>query len=379
MAPQSLRSFSDTGSNIDLEALDTESDVGQSLNSTSPSGRSASKSLSSSSISNSRSRSRSRSHLDSDSNIDLNAVDSNSEDDTTPSIQPLSQTATKKSTRTASFSRTARPIVTTSNTYPSNINGARTYTNNSSNFQSVRRPLTNESYNDFTRDFTNTNTNTNTNSYSNYKNADVDPEADLDDADNDSYSFDFISTYKRKPGDKLKTTWADPMKNERQYKDLQIIDEVSKLQNLNFFSKSYVENLEKLKISQLGLLIDMVKLSENSFDEFYNIWNNFDNAESSADSGKTKDDNEKASGNSSVSTNFTAISLNTDLKGSDDGATHIGDEDTTTEPIAWFNINESEGFTIMERRKQEILKDLDNINKSIDEFDSFTKSMWTKF
>jgi hypothetical protein len=242
----------------------------------------------------------------------------------------------------------------------------------------VRRPLTNESYNDFTRDFTNTNTNTNTNSYSNYKNADVDPEADLDDADNDSYSFDFISTYKRKPGDKLKTTWADPMKNERQYKDLQIIDEVSKLQNLNFFSKSYVENLEKLKISQLGLLIDMVKLSENSFDEFYNIWNNFDNAKSSADSGKTKDDNEKASGNSSVSTNFTAISLNTDLKGSDDGATHI-DEDTTAEPIAWFNINESEGFTIMERRKQEILKDLDNINQSIDEFDSFTKSMWTKF
>ena len=242
---------------------------------------------------------------------------------------------------------------------------------------------------------------------------------DLDN-DDDTYSYDYIanSNVKLKKGDKLKTSWAMPLQNERQYKDLQIIDEVAKLQNLDFFSENYVENLENLKISQLGLLIDMVKLTENSFDEFYNIWNEFETKIKS----ETENDHQEilaATGSNGTSTNSqpkkdnNISSLSSDMdsisptrmmiheadpsalnetKGKADtkknektkGKSSIEDaeldvpEKDDNDLVTQFDINNSQGFKLMKKHKQEILKDLEKINSSIDQIDAFTKSMWTK-
>lgn len=240
------------------------------------------------------------------------------------------------------------------------------------------------------------------------------------DHDDDTYSYDYIanSNVKLKKGDKLKTSWAMPLQNERQYKDLQIIDEVAKLQNLDFFSESYVENLENLKISQLGLLIDMVKLTENSFDEFYNIWNEFeskikfenenDNLEippaKSSNGVSINSQPKKENIISSLSSDMESFSptrmmmneadpsvLNeakskTDTKKNEKtkGKSSIEDaeldvqEKPGSDLVTQFDINNSEGFKLMKKRKQEILKDLEKINSSIDQIDAFTKSMWTK-
>lgn len=240
------------------------------------------------------------------------------------------------------------------------------------------------------------------------------------DNDDDTYSYDYIanSNVKLKKGDKLKTSWAMPLQNERQYKDLQIIDEVAKLQNLDFFSQNYVENLENLKISQLGLLIDMVKLTENSFDEFYNIWNEFE-AKMKSEIGADQKDITTATGSSGTSANSQVkkdniiSSLSSDLesisptrmiiketdpqavkdakvnsdaeksekiksKSSIEDAELDVDEKIDTDLVTRFDINNSEGFKLMKKRKQEILKDLEKINDSIDQIDAFTKSMWTK-
>lgn len=248
-----------------------------------------------------------------------------------------------------------------------------------------------------------------------------------DDEDDDTYSYDYIANVKLKKGDKLKTSWAMPIQNESQYKDLQIIDEVSKLQNLNFFSKSYVESLENLKIAQLGLLIDMVKLSENSFDEFYSIWNDFENKIKSEtnissnpnESNKTGNikkpevnnnvENNNNNNNASQDNNIMISSLSSELdsisptRRVDDSTSKdnspppdinkndkVKDKNTIentkleidanddNEFDMQFDINNSEGFTLMKKRKEEILSDLEKINSSIDQIDAFTKSMWTK-
>lgn len=225
-----------------------------------------------------------------------------------------------------------------------------------------------------------------------------------DNDDSDSYSFDYISNVKLKPGDKLKTTWSMPMQNERQYKDLQIINEVSKLQNINFFSKDYVQSLENLKISQLGLLIDMVKLTENSFADFYTLWNNFeagDDTLSTSNSHVTSDRSSREGGANShddndlldnpkskqAESNSKLASGGSDgiEKNSNDGnsksASAQGDEDMNAmygDMVTWIDINNSEGFKLMEKRKQDILRDLEKIDDSIDQIDSFTKSMWAR-
>lgn len=233
----------------------------------------------------------------------------------------------------------------------------------------------------------------------------------------DNYSYDYISNVKKKPGDKLKTMWSMPIQNERQYKDLQIISEVSKLQNLTFFSESYVKNLEALKISQLGLLIDMVKLTDNSLDEFYSVWNNFNPIENE-DENEEKDEDEEEMGeegeerkgkkegkeeadnndgedeidtNKNFSTESNLASASSTKTLGSDKLKHDSIQSSTTlnkdikndinatrnDKVTWFDINNSEGFKLMEKHKQDILNDLDKINSSIDQIDSFTKSMWT--
>lgn len=233
----------------------------------------------------------------------------------------------------------------------------------------------------------------------------------------DNYSYDYISNVKKKPGDKLKTMWSMPIQNERQYKDLQIITEVSKLQNLTFFSEGYVKNLEDLKISQLNLLIDMVKLTDDSFDEFYEIWNNFNpneneeglegkegNSKEESDikkerkikedlevkkegaikeEGNENENNQKLSTESNTIPNLTTKTLDSEqIKPAPIQSPITLNNDTKNvvnknDKVTWFDINNSEGFKLMEKHKQEILNDLDKINTSIDQIDSFTKSMWT--
>lgn len=239
------------------------------------------------------------------------------------------------------------------------------------------------------------NTNTSSDFHNNNRSETVDRDNSYGD---DSYSFDYMSNVKSKPGDQLKTTWAMPMQNERQYKDLQIIDEVSKLQNLSFFSKDYVDNLENLKMSQLELLIDMVKLTDNSFNEFFTIWNNFEPRHKTS-KGESRNGNpllsslssERSSSKTSYdidsneSENGIDEKINEEVKDANDERSsnvediekNINDNDGAEVGMTWFDINNSEGFKLMEKRKENILLDLDKINESIDQIDSLTKSMWT--
>lgn len=245
----------------------------------------------------------------------------------------------------------------------------------------------------------------NDNSYYYNEEADIDNDQDIyqDIDQDDTYTFEFETNANLKTGDKLKTTWSLPIQNEKQYKDLQIIDEVSKLQNLNFFSQDYVENLENLKISQLGLLIDMVKLNENSFDEFYNIWDEFDLEKSnnitsnesiknkiissiSSQVGTSSDiqqseiiTNDESSTNRNIQNDNDDVNNNNNNNDVNENKNNdnnkINDEKNS---VTWFDINNSESFKLMNKRKNEILNDLGKINNSIDQIDAFTKSMWTQ-
>lgn len=212
-----------------------------------------------------------------------------------------------------------------------------------------------------TANFTNTITNTDT-----FSGDDYDDSSEHKDLLSDSYSYDYMSNIKSKPGDKLKTSWSNAMQNERQYKDLQIINEVSKLQNLNFFSIDYTKNLEILKLSQLSLLQDMVKLSENSFDEFFKIWDNIDTNENEDDVFSSDIQSISKPDSDSLRQMFNESTFVTDIENKE-----------ANRRSNLFDINNNEGFKLMEQRKNDILADLEKINESIDQIDSFTKSMWS--
>jgi hypothetical protein len=400
----SVYSWNDQDSNIDLNALDSESDINSNL--------SLDNSLMVSEIGTSNKNIRNNNNINQDNVMKIHKYPT--------SLSPLSESNTNTNTNT-SASTNANVHVNKTKT---NHNNSLT-TSNRKEISSIKKidstnssgnkiyPATRQStYNSTIKSYDggvisnfpsikNQQTNTNSSDYTNFYNDDYNKKGDdilgndFDDLDNDNddtYSYDYISNVKTKPGDKLKTTWSMPIENERQYKDLQIINEVSKLQNLNFFSESYVKNLEDLKISQLGLLIDMVKLTDNSFDEFYNIWNgfNYNENENNTTINKHSADESTNISNSSLAinslktlkskesenkkniSNSSKSNLNTETENL------LNEHDSKDEDnITWFDINNSEGFKLMEKHKQDILNDLTKINSSIDQIDSFTKSMWT--
>lgn len=344
---------------------------------------------------------------DESSNIDLEALDS---DDLISNNLSINDSINSSYSNPFNTTITADQAINNNNniTNPP-INHINTY--QSSNLQSIkRRTTTNDSNINDNYSINDINALDDNNDY--YS----DDETSTDDDDDDEYNQDLVSNvgidddnesyknlnnkqFNNKIGDKLKTTWQNCKNDEIEYKESQIIDEVSKLQNLNFFSNKYIENLENLKISQLGLLIEMVKLTDNSFDEFYNIWNNF-NEKFINDDSKGNDNSEKVDNdiNSKNSKNSTKESKENDEEIKDkkenkesnetnnnsnieDNIDNNNDDDyqKEMEMVTWFNINESEGFKLMEQRKLEILNDLDKINNSIELIDSSTKSIWSKY
>ena len=93
---------------------------------------------------------------------------------------------------------------------------------------------------------------------------------------------------KQKLGDSIPSVSQRVDNQDKLYNSLNILDEVKQLKNMSFFDTKYNEKLSQLKKSQLDLLVDMTQMNENSFTEFYNIWDALNGAEDQSESSEQK-------------------------------------------------------------------------------------------
>lgn len=76
----------------------------------------------------------------------------------------------------------------------------------------------------------------------------------------------------RKLGDQIPSVNQRVDDQDKLYESLHILDDVKKLKESRFFGSEYNERMNELKRSQLQLLVDMTQMNEDSFQEFYKVW-----------------------------------------------------------------------------------------------------------
>ncbi|KAG7813262.1 hypothetical protein KL921_000808 [Ogataea angusta] len=92
------------------------------------------------------------------------------------------------------------------------------------------------------------------------------------------------------------------------------------IRKLNFFDSVYLNNVEQLKMSQMGLLVRLARDNKQSFSEFRNVWTDYENKE--------------------------------------------------------FDINESEFFNAMEEKNEAAEEQIDTLKQQILNMDAYTKQLW---
>ncbi|KAG7771241.1 hypothetical protein KL931_000939 [Ogataea haglerorum] len=92
------------------------------------------------------------------------------------------------------------------------------------------------------------------------------------------------------------------------------------IRRLNFFDNAYLNNVEQLKMSQMGLLVRLARDNKESFSEFRNVWTDYENKE--------------------------------------------------------FDINESDFFNAMEEKNEVAEEQIDALKQQILSMDAYTKQLW---
>ncbi|KAG7877442.1 hypothetical protein KL938_004198 [Ogataea parapolymorpha] len=128
---------------------------------------------------------------------------------------------------------------------------------------------------------------------------------------------DFTPTSETRLADKIASTGQLIDGQDAIYESLQRRRSIRKL---NFFDSAYLNNVEQLKMSQMGLLVRLARDNEQSFSEFQNVWTDYENKE--------------------------------------------------------FDINESNFFNAMEEKNEAAEEQIDALKQQILNMDAYTKQLW---
>ncbi|ODV87207.1 hypothetical protein CANARDRAFT_26629 [[Candida] arabinofermentans NRRL YB-2248] len=161
--------------------------------------------------------------------------------------------------------------------------------------------------------------------------------------------------------DKIASTTQMVDYQDKLYESLNILQDVESIRNLKFFEENYTKNLNLLKKSQLELLLDLGKVNEHSFEEFYKAWNTFDNnrPKETVNGREPEFSNRNSSTFSKLHQTGTTTPMS---NGIDSGLT--------------LDINSSKFFDDMVKRNDLIVEDLNKIKDDIATIDKHTRTIW---
>lgn len=159
-----------------------------------------------------------------------------------------------------------------------------------------------------------------------------------------------LKNMKQKLGDSIPSVSQRVDNQDKLYNSLNILDEVKQLKNMSFFDTKYNEKLSQLKKSQLDLVVDMTQMNENSFTEFYNIWDALNGAEDQSESSEQK---------------------------KTDKAKNTKHEESIRS-LEMLDINNSKTFEQFGEKSKVITDDIAKIEESIAEIDEYTEKLWKK-
>ncbi len=170
------------------------------------------------------------------------------------------------------------------------------------------------------------------------------------DASNDTKNAELVKNAKPKIGDSIPSVSQKVDNQDKLYNSLNILEDVKKLKNMSFFDAKYNEKLNQLKKSQLDLLVDMSQLNENSFTEFYNVWNALDEEDEKSDGSEEKKGDKKKNDK----------------------------YEQSVKSLAMLDINNSKTFERFGEKSRVVTQDISKIEESITAIDEYTKKLWEK-
>lgn len=118
------------------------------------------------------------------------------------------------------------------------------------------------------------------------------------------------------------------------YRSLSLLEDMKELKEMKVFDDQYNEKMDKLKKAQLDMLGNMIQINQNTFTEFYNVWNTVED---------TSNEGEQKHKNSSEV----------------------------------FDINDSKMFDQLNEGSKTITKNIEGIRKYIEQIDRYTTDLWS--
>lgn len=170
------------------------------------------------------------------------------------------------------------------------------------------------------------------------------------DASNDTENAALVKNAKPKIGDSIPSVSQKVDNQDKLYNSLNILEDVKKLKNMSFFDAKYNEKLNQLKKNQLDLLVDMSQLNENSFTEFYNVWNTLDEEDEKSEGSEEKKGDKKKNDK----------------------------YEQSVKSLAMLDINNSKTFERFGEKSKVVTQDISKIEESITGIDEYTKKLWEK-
>ncbi|VEU23699.1 DEKNAAC104864 [Brettanomyces naardenensis] len=169
-----------------------------------------------------------------------------------------------------------------------------------------------------------------------------------DEDDNEEEDVEHLALAdEKRVGDEIPSVAQKVDNQDKLYESLNILDDVKKLKDMKFFDEEYNGKMNNLKRAQLGMLVDMVRMNENSLNEFYDLWNTLE---------EKKHNGQELKGESGKEP----------------------EKHTDDQLLAHFDINESETFNRLGERNELVAADIDKIKESISSVDEYTKGLWDR-
>ncbi|QPG73012.1 hypothetical protein FOA43_000316 [Brettanomyces nanus] len=186
-----------------------------------------------------------------------------------------------------------------------------------------------------------------------------DSEDETDDIDtydgegDDAPGADHIPLFgEKKIGDEMPSVSQKVDNQDRLYETLNILNDVRKLREMKFFDAKYNEKMIDLKKAQVGMMVDMIQMNENSFREFYEVW---DALEDRGEEEEREVEEEKEQKKHKF---------------------RKKKSEHQDKPLVHLDINESALFGQLGERNEVVSQDIDKIKDSVKQIDEYTKGLW---